>query len=105
MNEKKSYKVSIFGDTYSLVSDETEDHLMRSAQLVDSLMNQIGQHVQGTQSHNARAKQCAVLTALQIASQFLRIQADSNESDRKHKDLLQLLEQTLFSASGNVLQK
>ncbi len=102
MNEKKSYKVSIFGDTYSLVSDETEAHLAQSAQLIDSLMNQIGQQIPAMQSHNARAKQCAVLAALQIASTLLRTQAAWDESQHKQNDLVLLLEQTLLSVSGHV---
>lgn len=105
MNEKKNYKVSIFGETYSLVSDEAESHLVQSAQLLDSLMHQIGQHIPAMQSHNARAKQCAVLSALQIASTLLRTQAMWDESQRKQNDLVLLLEQTLLSVSGDISNK
>jgi len=38
MYEKKRYTVHILGDEYTIISDETENHIMTSAKQVDDLM-------------------------------------------------------------------
>jgi cell division protein ZapA (FtsZ GTPase activity inhibitor) len=60
-------KVSILGQEYCLVTNESEEHIARAAQVVDSMMREI--------AHGAARvdeKKSAVLTALRIASKLLK---------------------------------
>lgn len=72
MVDKKvqDYKVRIFGNEYCLVTNEAEEHINESAQLVDSLMQEV---VQGARVDEKKA---AVLTALRIASRALKSEAE-----------------------------
>jgi len=65
MNTLKKYKISIFGESYTVVSDESEEHLTSSAQRVDTLMRQIAE-----KSGISDSKRIAVLAALQCATQL-----------------------------------
>ena len=42
MNEKKSYKVQIFEETYVLSSDEPEALVVKAAEMVDASMKAMG---------------------------------------------------------------
>ncbi len=68
--DTKKYKVTIFGESYVLVSDEPEGRLSRSTALVDALMQDIAQ-----QSGITDVKKLAVLAALQVASTLARLEA------------------------------
>lgn len=86
----KKYKVSIFGESYYLISDEPEKHVMNAAQLVDSCMKEIAH-----KSKDTEIKRIAVLVALQLASQAL-IAKSAIENNQKHCDkLLDLVNQEL----------
>lgn len=76
MQEKKNYKITIFGETYSLLSDETDHHISTVSQLVDSLMNEISLKIP-----QASTEKIAVLVALQLASQLTH----SNELLQKYQ--------------------
>jgi cell division protein ZapA (FtsZ GTPase activity inhibitor) len=65
MNTLKKYKVPIFGESYSFVSDEPEESLVFSAQHVDELMKLIAE-----KSGISDQKRIAVLTAVQLASRL-----------------------------------
>lgn len=78
----KKYKVSIFGESYFLVSDESEHHLTAAAQLVDSCMREIADKSQITES-----KRIAVLVALQLASKVLA-HKETLERYNAHSDKL-----------------
>lgn len=89
MNVTK-YKVSIFGESYFLVSDEPEERIMAAACLVDTCMRDIAEKSQITES-----KRIAVLVALQLASKTL---ANKDIVDLQHKQsekLLDYIEQEL----------
>lgn len=58
--EVKKYNVSVFNQTYSLVSDEEESVIVDAANRVDSLMKEIS-------SRGIDSKKAAVLAALKIA--------------------------------------
>ncbi len=64
------YKVSLFGEMYNLVSDESESLVLSSASLVDSLMKNIAQ-----QSRCTDTKRLALLVALHLAQQQLSDQS------------------------------
>lgn len=60
-----SYKVSIFGDQYTLKTDESGDLIVKAAALVDSTMKEIAC------ASKLDAKSTAVLAALRIAHQMM----------------------------------
>jgi cell division protein ZapA (FtsZ GTPase activity inhibitor) len=60
----QKYKVSLFGEVYTLVSDESENSLLSSAALVDNLMKEIAQQTRCTDT-----KRLAILVALHLAQQ------------------------------------
>jgi len=73
-NTLKKCKVSIFGEHYILVTDETEEHLQAAALVVDRVMRDIASKSQLTDS-----KRIAVLAALQITSKELLSQQKSDK--------------------------
>lgn len=70
--DNKKVQVRILGNEYCLVTNETEEHLVESARLVDSLMQEI---VQGARVDEKKA---AVLAALRIASRALKSEAEAH---------------------------
>lgn len=86
----KKYKVTIFGESYFLVSDESEEHLVAAAQLVDGLMRQIAEKGQITDS-----KRVAVLVALQLASKTLEAKNAVAGYYDKSNALITLIEREL----------
>jgi cell division protein ZapA (FtsZ GTPase activity inhibitor) len=98
MNSVSKYKVSIFGESYFLVSDESEEHIDAAARLVDSYMREIAE-----KSQIAESKRIAILVALQLASKALTnkdiVELQQQKSDR----LLEFINQELsyFSQSCN----
>jgi cell division protein ZapA (FtsZ GTPase activity inhibitor) len=63
----KKYKVSIFGESYTLTSDESEEHITEVVQFLDSHMRDIASKTQ-----LSNAKQIAVLAALQCISKTVQ---------------------------------
>jgi cell division protein ZapA (FtsZ GTPase activity inhibitor) len=86
----KKYKVTIFGESYFLLSDESEEQLITSAQLVDSLMRQIADKSQVTDS-----KRIAVLVALQLASKTFESKEVIGHYQEKSNELLNLIDAAL----------
>lgn len=64
MRQLNKCKVSVFGEVYSLITDEAEEQVIASARLVDTLMRKVSDVSQG-----ADPKRVAVLVALQLAGQ------------------------------------
>ena len=91
MYEKKRYIVHILGDDYTIISDETDNHVMASARHVDALMADISNKVP-----SANAQKVAVLAALRIASDLLHAQAQRQESDSKIEACLEEIEHMLL---------
>jgi len=93
--EKKKYTVTIFGDPYVLVSDEVQEHVMRVAAQVDSLMNDIA-----SASKLSDAKRIAVLASLQILDKLLALEAKEKEEKKRCELLAQKIDQECFSQSS-----
>ncbi|MGB8367176.1 MAG: cell division protein ZapA [Candidatus Babeliales bacterium] len=91
-NEKKSYKVQIFGDPYTLVSDEVENNILQSARLVDELMKSINQDYRITDP-----KKIAVLTALRIMHKLIILEEELDHNEHKMAVLVNLIDQNVFS--------
>lgn len=71
MDTLKKYKVSIFGESYTLVSDESEEQLVASAQHIDELMRQLAE-----KTGLSDTKRIAVLASLQIACKLKTEEAE-----------------------------
>jgi cell division protein ZapA (FtsZ GTPase activity inhibitor) len=76
MQKAGQYKVSIFGEHYTVRSDESPDNIVQAAELVDSTMKEIS-----SKAH-LDAKSIAILAALRLAYQV------QNYSDHKVKEEL-----------------
>ncbi len=97
METLKKYKVSIFGESYTLVSDEREEHVLLSAQQIDCLMRDLAE-----KTGLADTKRIAVLAALQVACEFKNTYALLEESERRGLELIARLDQELSSLGMEV---
>ncbi len=77
----RKYKVSIFGESYNLASDESEEHISEVVQLVDNCMRDMS-----SKNSVVDPKRVAVLVALQCASKAVAsrkmVEHASAETDR-----------------------
>ncbi len=96
-NEKKIYNVHIFDDHYNLVSDESERLVAESASLIDSLMREIAEN-----STVANPKRVAVLAALRIASDLIRIKGEVKQRSREEEELVEVIDRILATSSSSV---
>jgi len=67
--EKNKFKIDIFDDQYSIISDEKESDILKASGLVDALMREIAD----TSTLGDR-KKIAVLSALRIASRLVSLE-------------------------------
>ncbi len=95
MNESKKYNVTILGEVYSLVSDESEDHVKQSAELVNTLMKEIS-----GKSKLLDIKKVAVLAALCMASKTQHLETKLEQYMGKQEELGTLIDQVLASDSS-----
>jgi len=93
--EKKKYTVTIFGDQYTLVSDEAQEHIMRVASLVDSLMQGIAET-----SKVSDTKKIAVLASLQMAEKLLSLETGAEKKERRQQALVNRIDKVLLSISS-----
>jgi cell division protein ZapA (FtsZ GTPase activity inhibitor) len=84
---KNSCKLLIFGDHYSVVSDESQSQLAHAASMVDSLMKEISAKVP-----HIDEKRIAVLTALQLASKIIALESQIEHTSLRHKELVDRIE-------------
>jgi cell division protein ZapA len=94
--EKKKYKVDIFGDQYSLVSDQSPEHVMKVAATVDSLMNEIAQA-----THLTDGKKIAVLAALYVAEQNAALDLVARSEKERQNALIALIERESLSSCSS----
>ena len=93
--EKKRYKIEIFGEEYTIISDEQEDRIVKSAEMVDSLMKQIVDNSQSTD-----VKKVAVLVALRMANDALLLQQELEMAQQRQEQLLKQVDKELLSISS-----
>jgi cell division protein ZapA (FtsZ GTPase activity inhibitor) len=91
--ETTCHKLSIFGDQYSIVSDEI--HIKQSAELVDMIMNDIA-----SKMPIADAKKVAVLAALRIASKLIHHETNIEQQKKKQEDLIAFVDNALSEFAG-----
>lgn len=85
MQRSGSYKVSIFGDQYTIKTDEPADLIVQVAALVDSTMKEIAC------GSNLDSKSIAVLAALRIAHQIIACNTHQSSNDA----LINMIDQEL----------
>lgn len=81
-SEKKSVRVTIFNNSYSLVTTGKESDVEELAHRVDELMNNIAR------GSNADASRIAVLACMHLADEL-------RTAESKHRSLSRLLEDSL----------
>jgi len=86
-NSLNKHKVTIFGEGYHLVSDETDEHIAQAGFLVDSLMREIAE-----KSHGTDVKKIAVLTALKYASATIHLKQQIDLYTQEQSKLADLID-------------
>jgi cell division protein ZapA len=84
----EAVKVTIMGQVFSVSSDDGEEHLRRVASFVDDKMRQITGSGRVTSSYTA-----AVLTALNIASEYQKLRDEQVEIEATIERLTARLEE------------
>ena len=82
----RKYKFSIFGEQYSFVGDEHDEHVDAAARLLDELMRDIAE-----KTHAIDTKRIAVLAALQLSSRVQEMEKQMNLCTKVHDALLERL--------------
>jgi len=88
MMNGQEYKVSIYGDLYTLKSDEPSDRVVQAASMVDSMMKEIA----GTT--HVDAKNLAVMAALILANKLLAVDKQQHDSVQNEK-IINFIDQEL----------
>ena len=90
MDKAKSLKLRIFDKEYTIVSDESEERVTKTAELVDSLMREIVEHAK-----KLPEERIAVLAALRLASKLLTIESKIEQERQKQDALNRFLDREL----------
>lgn len=92
MKALKKYKISVFGETYIVVSDEPEEQVFNTAKYVDDLMKHVA-----AKSGISESRRIAVLVSLQLASQLKDLEEKCALSARKECELSDHIDRELAS--------
>jgi cell division protein ZapA (FtsZ GTPase activity inhibitor) len=84
--EVKKYTITVFGDSYTVVSDESEERILNAALLVDRLMKEIA-----SKASDMPSQKVAILTALKIALQMQATSLEHDETKAAIKNLIQAM--------------
>jgi cell division protein ZapA len=88
----ETYKVLINGDELHLVSDESQAHVLKAAERVDAIMQELSAH-----ASRIDKRRVAILAALQLASELLHAQEDLAHRQKKEDALAALIDRTVAS--------
>jgi cell division protein ZapA len=82
-NKQKNNRtiVQIYGQEYTIVGTEDPQHIRNIAKIVDGKMKDIKQ-----KSASLDAKQLAVLTALNIVNDYLKLEQELNKIQQNQKE-------------------
>lgn len=90
------YTVTIFGSSYTIVSDESLESVLKAASLVDSMMQDVARKNPLLSIHIV-----AVLVALQISHQQQKMEQENREKDVLCKTLITMADQGLLLCSNH----
>jgi cell division protein ZapA (FtsZ GTPase activity inhibitor) len=85
----QNYKVTISDATYSLMTNESEEHVVKAASYVDALLKEV-------QDRSALdEKKVAILVALRLASKVLSLEETLVQQRCKSEQLIQVVDREL----------
>lgn len=87
---KRSVKVDIFGNDYILKADTDDRHIQKVADLVDQRMREVSLSTNSKSTINI-----AILAALNIADEYLKIKDEKDKAETKARELTQLIDASL----------
>ena len=90
MQEVKRFQISIFGESYTIISDEAENEVLTAVSLVDSLMKETA-----SKSAVIDHKKVAIFVALKLATKMLNLESETNKIKEKGDLLIKMLDQEL----------
>ncbi len=90
MNEAKRIEVLLYGDSYSVISDEPAEKVLEVAKQVDELMRLIARR-----TGLSDVKKIAVLTALKLATSQRKLEEDTLSYKQLCEQLIQTVDQNL----------
>jgi cell division protein ZapA (FtsZ GTPase activity inhibitor) len=90
MDEAKRFDIQLYGESYSIISDESEDKVFEVAKQVDDLMNLIARR-----TGLSDVKKIAVLTALKLATNKNELENAAIGYDDTCKKLVDMVNQRL----------
>lgn len=86
----QTYEVKILGVSYTLVTDEPEDLIKRSAYMVDELLSQASEN-----KHGHDFQRASILALVRLASQLLQREQDIKKAEITSAALAMHIEQAL----------
>ena len=89
IQELKRYQVNIFGESYTVLSDESEKEVIDTAAFVDLLMQET------SVKSSADPKKVAVFVALKIAKKMLDLEAEKIKWNESEKSLIKLIDEQI----------
>jgi cell division protein ZapA (FtsZ GTPase activity inhibitor) len=92
MQDQESYKVSIFGEQYTVRTDESPELIAQAATFVDSTMKEIAC------ASKFDTKSIAVLTALRIAHKMIV----ADQMQVQNEALINFIDQELMKLGFNI---
>jgi cell division protein ZapA len=87
---KRTVKVEIFGQDYTLRSEADDEHIQRVAELVDQKMREAS-----LSTNSKNVLNIAILAALHIADEFIRTREERERAEVKARELTQLIDSSL----------
>jgi cell division protein ZapA (FtsZ GTPase activity inhibitor) len=82
-----SYKLSIFGEHYCVISDESPEAVHKAALLVNGIMKEIA-----SKAAHVEEKRIAILTALQMASKIISLESVITDMHQRQARLVDRME-------------
>jgi cell division protein ZapA (FtsZ GTPase activity inhibitor) len=93
--ELSSYRVVILGDEYAVISDESEEHVMESANYVHTLLQESMRKAPITSS-----KKIATLTALRLASTLIITEEAVKKYEERSNALVHYIDRLIWNVTS-----
>lgn len=91
MQELKKYQINILGESYTILSDESDQAVNDAVSLMNSLINEIT----AKSSTSVDNKKVAIFVALKLASKLRDLQYKCKMVEEKEKLLIQSIDKEL----------
>ena len=90
----EKHEVSIFGQTFTIVSDEGKNAINELVQNVDALMQDISKKL-----NNSEPKRIALLAAVELAHRLDSLKKEMNQKNEAEARLMSIVDSELLSHS------